>query len=174
MRIRAATLDDAEGMARLHVDAWRSAYRHIFPASFLDGLSYEARGQRWRELLAQFGPRQFALVAEDAAASVVGLVSGGFERDGPPGYDGEIYVVYVAPAHQRRGVGRQLMIACARQLVAHGFCSAMLWVLEENQRGRAFYEALGGQLIGRKEAVIGETPVIEVAYGWEDVKSLCN
>jgi ribosomal protein S18 acetylase RimI-like enzyme len=171
MRIRAATPADAEGMARLHVDAWRSAYRHIFPASFLDGLSYEMRAQRWRDRLAEFGPQQFTLVAVDEGA-VLGLAGGGPERDGMPGYDGEIYAVYVAPAHQRCGIGRQLMAACARQLAADRFRAALLWVLEENHRARAFYAALGGQPIGRKEAVIGETPVVEVAYGWPELAAL--
>ncbi len=167
-------MDDAEELARVHVDTWRSAYRHIFPASFLAGLSYVARGRRWRERLAEAGPQLFTLVAEDETGPLVGFAGGGPERDGTPGYDGEIYAVYVAPAHQRRGVGRQLMAACARRLAALGFRAVLLWVLEENHRARAFYEALGGRPIGQKSAVIGETPVVEVAYGWEDVKVLCN
>ena len=41
MRIRTATVDDASGMARVHVDTWRTAYRDILPASVLSTLSYE-------------------------------------------------------------------------------------------------------------------------------------
>lgn len=170
VHIRAATPDDAEGVARILVDTWRSAYRHIFPADFLAGLSYEERAQRWRERLAEFGSRLFTLVAEAGDGTLIGLVSGGVERDGVPGYDGEIYAVYVLPAYHRRKIGRQLMAAGARQLAADGYRALLLWVLEENRRARAFYEALGGQAVGRKSAVIGETPVIEVAYGWPDVE----
>ncbi len=174
MYIRDVTPGDGEALARVHVDTWRSAYRHIFPASFLAGLSYETRAQRWRERLASSAPHQFTLAAEDETGALVGFAGGGPERDGTPGYDGEIYAVYVLPTHHHRGIGRQLMMAGAQRLAALGFRAVMLWVLEENQQARAFYEALGGQPVGRKSAVIGETPVVEVAYGWEDVTSLCN
>ena len=109
------------------------------------------------------------MVAEDEAGSLLGFARGGPERDGTPGYDGEIYAVYVLPQRWRAGTGRCLITACARQLAALGFRGVMLWVLEGNTRARAFYEALGGQLIGQKSAVIGDAPVVEVAYGWEDV-----
>lgn len=173
MRIRDATPEDADQVARILVDTWRAAYGHIFPADFLVALSYEERARRWRDRLAESSPQLFILVAEDSDGVLIGLVSGGVERDGIPGYDGEIYAVYVLSAHHRRGIGRQLMAAGARHLAADGYRAMMLWVLEENHQARAFYEALGGWLIGRKPEVIGETPVIEVAFGWPDVKTLC-
>ena len=153
MRIRTATADDAPGMARVHVDTWRTAYRDILPVSVLSALSYEARTERWRENLKQAGPQQFTLVAEDDGGELVGFAGGGPERDGTAGYDGEIYAVYVLAQQQRRGIGRQLMGVSARRLMDHGFGAAMLWALEANWRARAFYEALGGQLIGRKAKV---------------------
>ena len=174
MRIRTATADDASGIACVHVDTWRTAYRGILPADFLDALSYEARTQRWRDKLAQGGPQQFTLVAEDDGGEVVGFAGGGPERDGMPGYDGEIYAVYVLTQQQRRGIGRQLMAVSARHLMDQGFGAAMLWALEANGRARAFYEALGGQLIGRKTKDIADTPQIEVAYGWSDLALLVS
>ena len=172
MRIRTAAPADAPGIARVHVDTWRTAYRDILPAGFLAALSYETRAQRWRDNLAQAGPQQFTLVAEDHAGEVVGFAGGGPERDGTPGYEGEIYAIYVWPQHQGRGIGRQLMAASARQLVERGFGAAMLWALEANARARAFYESLGGQFIGHKSVVIGDMPLIEVAYGWPDLTTL--
>jgi ribosomal protein S18 acetylase RimI-like enzyme len=174
MRIRIATADDAPGMARIHVDTWRTAYRDILPASALSALSYEARTERWRENLKQAGPQQFTLVAEDDGGELVGFAGGGPERDGTPGYDGEIYAVYVLAQQQRRGIGRQLMGVSAHHLMDQGFGAAMLWALEANSRARAFYEALGGQFIGRKTKVIADTPQIEVAYGWPDLVLLVS
>ena len=174
MRIRTATADDASGMARVHVDTWRTAYRGILPASVLSALSYEARTERWRENLKQAGPQQFTLVAEDDNGEVVGFAGGGPERDGTVGYDGEIYAVYVLAQHQWRGIGRQLMSVSARHLMDQGFGATMLWALEANARARTFYEALGGRLIARKTKNIADTPQIEVAYGWPDLKVLVN
>jgi ribosomal protein S18 acetylase RimI-like enzyme len=174
MRIRTATADDAPGLARVHVDTWRTAYRDILPATFLDALSYEARAERWRTNLGQAGPQQFTLVAEDDGSEVVGFAGGGPERDGMPGYDGEIYAVYVLAQHQGRGIGRQLMGVSAHHLMEQGFRAAMLWAMEANRRARSFYEMLGGQLVGRKMMTIADTPQIEVAYGWPDLTMLVN
>jgi GNAT superfamily N-acetyltransferase len=173
MQIRAATVDDAPGMARVHVDTWRTAYRDIFSASFLAGLSYEARTQRWRDNLAQIRPQQFTLVAEHAGV-IVAFAGGGPERDGMPGYDGEIYAVYVLPTFQHHGLGRRLMAVCVHHLTARGFSAVMLWALEANRHARTFYELLGGRPIGRKMVTIGDTPLAEVAYGWPDLAELCR
>jgi len=172
MHIRTATVDDAPGMARVHVDTWRAAYRGILPADFLDALSYEARTQRWCENLAQAGPQQFTLVAEDDSGELVGFARGGPERDGMPGYDGEIYAVYVLAQHQRRGIGRQLMSTSARHLMELGFRAAVVWALEANRRARSFYEILGGKLIDRKMVTIADAPQVEVAYGWLNLAEL--
>ncbi len=174
MRIRTATAADASGLARVHVDTWRSAYRDILPATFLEALSYEARAERWRTNLGQASPQQFTLVAEDDGGEVVGFAGGGPERDGMPGYDGEIYAVYVLAQHQGRGIGRQLMSVSTRHLMEQGFRATMLWAMEANRRARSFYEMLGGQLVGRKMMTIADTPQIEVAYGWPDLTMLVN
>jgi ribosomal protein S18 acetylase RimI-like enzyme len=172
VEIRVAAPEDAGQIARILVDSWRIAYRHIFPAAFLEGLSYEERAGRLRQRLVQPAAEVFTLLAETEPGEAVGVVSGGPERDGIPGYAGEIYALYVAPGHYRRGIGRQLIAAGAASLAAQGCRALLLWVLEDNQRARAFYEALGGQMLSRKSDVIGETPVIEVAYGWPDLYTL--
>ncbi len=55
MRIREATPDDIPGIARVHVDTWRTAYLGIVPAEHLAGLSYERSEARWREHAVQRG-----------------------------------------------------------------------------------------------------------------------
>ena len=44
--------------------------------------------------------------------------------------------------------------------------SLCLWVLAENSRACAFYEALGGQKLGKKKIQIGPSQVDEMCYGW--------
>lgn len=43
MQIRKATPSDAEGIARVHVESWKSTYINIVPEDFLKNLSYEKR-----------------------------------------------------------------------------------------------------------------------------------
>ena len=165
MRIREATLDDVPGIARVHVDTWRTTYSGIVPAEYLAGLSYEQRESRWRENLSSQGDGSFTLVA-DADGSVVGFAGGGPERDTTPGYDGELYGLYVLAAYQRQGIGRELTLTVARRLAADGFRAMIIWVLKDNLKARAFYEAMGGVPVSEKTITIGGSELIEVAYGW--------
>jgi len=171
MLIREATTDDVPGLARVHVDAWRTTYPGIIPAEHLAQLSYERSEARWRDHLAGMDGRRFAYVADDAGR-VIGLTSGGPERDGLPGYDGELYGLYLLANYQRRGIGRALTLTVARRLLAEGFTAMVIWVLRDNLKARAFYEALGGVLIREKPITIGGAELIDVAYGWPALRAL--
>ena len=168
MRIREATLDDVPGIARVHVDTWRTAYPGIVPAEHLAGLSYERSEARWREHAFREGSPNLVFVTEDAG-HIVASASGGPERDGLPGYDGELYGLYVLAAYQRQGVGRALMLTVARRLVADGFKAMIIWVLKDNLKAQAFYEAMGGVPVSEKTITIGGAELIEVAYGWREL-----
>ena len=168
MQIREAASDDIPGIARVHVDTWRTAYVGIIPAEYLAGLTYERSEIRWREHLFREGSGRFVYVAEDAGR-IIASASGGPERDGMPGYDGELYGLYVLAACQRQGIGRELTQTVARRLAADGFKAMILWVLKDNLKARAFYEAMGGVLAGEKDINIGAANLVEVAYGWSDL-----
>ncbi len=169
--IREARPEDAPAIARVHVDAWRSTYTGIVPNEYLAALSYERREQGWREALSNPDHPSFVYVAGDEAGQVVGFASGGPEREGNPDYKGELYAIYLFAETQRRGLGRQLTQAVARRLLSAGISSMLVWVLASNP-GRAFYEALGGQYLSEKKITIGEKELVEVAYGWQDIRAL--
>lgn len=40
MNIRKAVLADSKGIAKVHVDSWRTTYKNIIPDEFLKKLSY--------------------------------------------------------------------------------------------------------------------------------------
>ena len=64
------------------------------------------------------------------------------------------------------------MSALARDLLADGHVSAMLWVLENNLPARRFYERLGGREITRREQCRDGFCAIGVAYGWDDLRAI--
>lgn len=140
--IRDATLKDADGIANVHVDTWRSAYRGIMPQDYLDTITVEQRVERWQQLLtdASFHTR----VAEHEA-TVVGWVTYGECRgdDAQPQGCYEIYALYVLPEFWGQGVGCRLMRDAEQALVAWGASCLVLWVLERNERARRFYAKLG-------------------------------
>lgn len=185
LRVRPASPDDAPGISRVHVSSWLSAYRGIVAGSFLDALDPVAREPRWRDSLAQAATEgRMVFVAEFGPAlaamkwEIVGFASGGPEREGlvagGVAYDGEIYALYLAPEHQRRGTGRRLVAASAGWLIDHGAQSIVIWALKENKPARAFYERLGGRPVGEKTVTIGPSDLIDVAYGWPDAQVLLD
>ena len=135
--VRAATADDVPAIARIHVDAWRAAYRGQIPDSYLDALSVEERARMWSGALARPAPTKL-MVTEP----LTGFCFYGPSRDKEDGV-AEMYALYVQPDCWRQGAGRLLCehaLADARERE----CAAVsLWVLKTNQRARSFYERMG-------------------------------
>ena len=171
MTVRAANSADAGSIARVHIDSWRTTYAGVVPAEYLANLSYERRESRWYETLTADQHATSIFVAEQGG-NVVGFATGGPERDGDITYRGELYAIYLLEEHQNRGLGRQLVSAVARSLLADGFSSMLVWVLEDNHGARLFYESLGGELVGRKTVAIGGRDLVELSYGWKDITGL--
>jgi ribosomal protein S18 acetylase RimI-like enzyme len=181
--VRPAAIGDEEALGYVHVAAWQTAYRGILPDEFLAGLNVQSRVDRWRERISEPGAGEFSFIAEVTGEAgrreIVGFSGGGPERDGFVGadgatYDGEVYAIYLLAGWRGRGVGCLLMAASARALLDLGFQSVVIWVLQDNVNARRFYEALGGVQVGEKPIDIGQTPLIEVAYGWPDARQLLS
>lgn len=167
--IRAATIDDAPAIARVHVASWRSTYRTLLPGDFLDSLSEVGYAERWQRFIGEAG--NLVYVIEDAGR-LVGFASGGRERAGEAGYKGELYAIYVLDDFQRRGYGRQLLHAVVEGLKKMGLDDMIIWVLRDNAPARKFYEELGGGYVRAQSITIGSATLQEVSYGWPTLGAL--
>ncbi|MEM7738375.1 MAG: GNAT family N-acetyltransferase [Deinococcota bacterium] len=172
VHIRLAHVDDATGIAKVHVDTWRTSYQGIVPDDVLVGLSYEQREARWRQGF-QGDSDTCIYVAVNDGNEVIGFGNAGAERDGNTDFTGEIYALYVLKSYQGQGIGRRLVQACVQHLFEARHHSLLIWVLADNP-ARAFYEALGGKVVDEKMLSMGEKELLELAYGWEDMQSLVN
>src|SRR5687768_10071953 len=113
--IRLATTDDAQAIAHVHVEAWRSAYRTILPGPFLEGLAKSARYEMCRTILNRDAPKEFTFVAQ-SEGEIVGFASGGPERKNDPNYSGEITAIYLLDEFRRRGIGTALFKRVIEQM----------------------------------------------------------
>jgi ribosomal protein S18 acetylase RimI-like enzyme len=174
--IRVAGVADAVALGRLHVAAWHETYRGLVPGAMLAGLSAEERGAVWAEMLADpAGYHDVRVHLAEQGGKTIGFAACGTQSDAAlaaEGFDGEIGAIYLLGAAQRRGIGRLLMRAAAADLRARGLQSATLWVLRENMPARRFYERLGGEVVGEKRDVRPEGELVELAYGWSDLRPL--
>ena len=84
------------------------------------------------------GSQEATLLVAEADGVVIGSAMVGHD-----GHRGWVYYLAAAPAQQRGGLGRALMQAAEDWARARGVPKLMLMVRPENERVRAFYEALG-------------------------------
>ena len=168
--IRPAQLADAEGIARVHVESWRTTYKGIMPDEVLATLSVEARLEMWRRPLSNPESPSIIYVAE-TDGQIIGFAAGGPERTGHALYKAEIYAIYLLEAYQGRGIGRALVQAIAEQLLDKGYTAMLIWVAAKNPATH-FYAALGGQPFTSKTEPFGDTEIEEIAYGYDDISKL--
>lgn len=169
--IRPAEETDYAGVAKVHVDSWRTTYRGVVPDTFLDGMSYATSEARWRRISSQTSTDYAMFVAKDQAGDIVGFANGGRERSGDPVYDGELYAIYLLQDCQRQGIGQVLFRHIVQHLVAHSFRSMLIWVFAENPSCR-FYETMGGSPVRAQEIEIGGKRLQEIGYGWAELGSM--
>ncbi|HEY1963544.1 MAG TPA: GNAT family N-acetyltransferase [Acidobacteriaceae bacterium] len=176
--IRAAALEDSAEIARVQVDWWRTTtYRETMPP-VLDKMHRVQAEKIWRTQLAGGSSRTYVTEMD---GSICGFISGGRLRrepvsdfNGVSDFDGEIYAIYIARNAQGRGCGRALMRQLAGKLLQDGLTSAVVWALESDPTC-GFYARLGGELVGRKASpMIGPGRLVEVAYGWSDLRLLAD
>ena len=174
MIIREAKLEDAEAIARVHVDTWRTTYQGIIPESYIAKLSYQKRKERWIEMLStkiKEEKKHFAYVAENNTEKIIAFADGGLERSSDSIYQGELYAIYILDAYQRQGIGRKLIKKIAQKLSQSGLKSMLVWVLADNPASQ-FYQALGGQQVQQQQIEREGVQLTEIAYGWIDIKVL--
>jgi L-amino acid N-acyltransferase YncA len=166
--IRPGRVEDAHGIAAVHVESWRTTYTEIVPNDYLASLDVGVRAQSWREHLRE--ETTLILVAEEASR-IVGFASGGKLREAIDAYDAELYAIYLLQENQSKGTGKLLVQRLAAQLRADGFTSLVVWVLEKNP-AVGFYQRLGGSPIAQKSIEIGGAQLQEIALGWPSLDRL--
>jgi L-amino acid N-acyltransferase YncA len=168
MNVREANIADANGIAKVHVDSWRTTYENIIPDEFLKNLSYERREQLWTNNI----PKGNVFVAENDEGKIVGFSSGGKERSGKyKEYQGELSSIYILKEYQGQGIGKLLAKPVIKEIEKLGINTMLVLVLEDNN-SRLFYEALGGKIIDKVEVEIAGKKLSELVYGWDNIRNI--
>ena len=141
-RVRIGDVADAAAIAAVHVRSWRAVYRGIMPDEILDRLDVGERTAMWSRILSS--PEADVIVVEDERQGIAGFCALIRARDADlDGSTGEVAAIYVDPERWRSGRGAALITEAHARAKRRGFVVLTLWVLEENQRARRFYEAVG-------------------------------
>ncbi|MGI4798077.1 MAG: GNAT family N-acetyltransferase [Janthinobacterium lividum] len=161
-----AKLDDAAGIAAVHVAVWRNAYAGILPDNSLARLSVPAITAAYeRHVWSGRG-----LLVARTASRVIGFASMSCSLPDAPA-EGEVETLYVLDDWREQGIGRMLLAAAAADLQSDGCRSLFLWVLADNP-SRWFYEHVGGRATLRSTTRVGGVYVPKIAMVWDPIDSL--
>ena len=165
--VRKARVEDANAIARVHVETWRATYAGLIPDHYLIGLSIEGQAFQWKKLL-KSDPISHVMFVAEVAGKPIGFATGGPSRGKNPPAPAEVYTLYVLGDFQGQGIGRALFQSVLNGLAEKGHDSAYLWVLSENP-SRFFYERLGGRAKGQQAERFAGSEVMETAYLFSDM-----
>lgn len=167
--VRKANVQDAPAIARIHVLSWQETYRGIIPQPYLDALDIEARTEDWTTHFKN--ENAFEIFVGIIDGEICGIAAGSRTREPETGFDGEILLLYVLQIAKGRGLGRLLLQYVCQNLLKNGISNTMLWVLKDNP-SRGFYEYFGGKEFSTKTALVGGIELMEIAYGWKDIRAI--
>ncbi len=158
--IRPAHGSDAGAILDVRYESWRATYGPYLPEHVWDESERTGRVARFAQRLADGS--MLALVAEVDNA-IRAYVIYGSSRDDDLTAAGEIHAIYAHPDHWSTGLGRALLAAAIDALAVRPIT---LWVLENNERARRFYEIAGFHADGsRKQADMpGGVELPEIRY----------
>lgn len=137
--IREATVDDATRIAEIDAISSRYAYQGIIPDECLRDLSVENRVPVHKRWIAE---KRFGVyVYEDSDTGLIkGMMGIGMSEDDDKRDAFELHYIYVDPDYLRMGVGSEMLRFFEQKGKEKGCLEYVVWVLEENEMGRNFYE----------------------------------
>jgi dihydrofolate reductase/ribosomal protein S18 acetylase RimI-like enzyme len=153
MEISPADPLQAKALRDLYLATWEATYRsHASESWYAEGLAAHAV-RDWGEVVCSQVSRGGGVLTACCDGRIVGLCQYGptEDDDEDPRRIGHIRRLCVHPARQRAGVGRSLLTAAVECLRRGGAHAATLWVLETDERARAFYAALGWRPDGTRK-----------------------
>ena len=166
-QIRRASLEDAEGIANVHVESWRTTYNGIMKDSIIAGLDIGRKTELWRSNITLEGNIVLVIVK---GGKIIGFACGSEVKEGEyPEYDGDVTSIYFYKEEQGNGYGKRLLDALFEEFHQVGFRNAIVKVLNQND-SRYFYERVGAKLLDSQEVPQYGEGLKLLTYAWESLQ----
>ena len=150
MTFRNAEQADLPTIARIHSEAWHTAYQDLIAPDVLAGVTPATRLVSWQRWFEDGNHQVILLIEHGQTVGFIRLCPARPVADPPENY-GELSHLYLDPDVIAKGHGHQLFNHAKRTLQSGGYTGMLLWTLEGNMRARRFYERHGMQADGARE-----------------------
>ncbi|MGI4851110.1 MAG: GNAT family N-acetyltransferase [Janthinobacterium lividum] len=169
LSIRFANLEDAENIAKIHVQAWHESYLGLIDINYINSITFEDRLRLRQQifLTKNFQSKCFVACWQ---GHIIGFSDVGPSRESS-NIKGEIYSLYLLQAYKKQGIGREMMKNIRTHFIQENLYPFMVWVLKENKVARRFYENQGGVEHGYEMSKMGDSSYPEICYKFESVKT---
>lgn len=152
--IRPVAINDVDAAASVHLQTALSAYASIFPDHAPKPTIGDMR-RTWREIVGE--GRGWKAVEGDRVVGVAGLL--------PTAHGYEMKAVYVDPGRAGRGIGSRLVERVEAVALAEGLMPLRLWVLEDNEAVRCWYERRGWTQVEGRRTVWEDIDDVRYQFG---------
>lgn len=128
--------DNRMSISRVYEESWKFAYKNIIPQDYLESI---LEGQ-WVTNLDDPAWKTLVCIEDSMIVGTSSFCGSRLQH-----FDGwgEVISIYLLPDHMGKGYGKRLMESVIAELKKLGYEDVFLWVLEENERARRFYENFG-------------------------------
>ena len=141
---REAVLSDAPILTQTRRKAWDATYRGIYPDAMIDDFDFAWYLEKDRQRISDPEQKVYLLMDGDCC--------GGYVCIGPPSHGSHkdfalcLNALYILPAFQGLGFGRQAFDLVARECRCRGLHKFFCGCNAHNQKARNFYGHMGGHL----------------------------
>lgn len=139
--VRPAVVTELLAVEVVRITTWKVAYQGLVPHDVLHGMAVTAA--QVERLTQRFLSGELDVVVAVDEEDVIGFAACGASRDEDLPELRELWALYILEDYWDTGTGARLLAASGDVQV--------LWVLEANARGRAFYERHGFQPDGTRK-----------------------
>ena len=167
MEYRKVRPSEADIIAQIHAKSWQIAYKGILTDAFLEHDIWENRRQVWQKRFAESAENEFICVAVEDDV-VIGFVCVYGEAN--ENWGSLIDNLHVLPEFKGRGIGKKLMQEASKWVMEqYSNTKIHLWVYEDNDAAREFYEKMGGEKVASElyEGADG-TSANTFCYAWKN------
>jgi GNAT superfamily N-acetyltransferase len=157
---------DAESIARLHAQSWRTAYRGTLGDDYLDRHVEADRLEFWTARFAEVAPDRRLVLKAIVDGKLLGFVC--VLLDTEPQWGARLDNLHVSRESKGTGIGYRLFQAAREWIASVSPGTAMhLWCVERNHVARRFYDRQGGKIVQiATRPVAQELAVPELRYWW--------